>query len=207
MTKTENTAVNRLIEQAHTRSLDADDALFSSPPPSRSRDQLGGVSETGAKKSLPRPFPNRIAPIEPPAPMPRHRVPSSTQTQLHAAPPAQVQRPAELEDSGLLELDEVEDDDDVPVIIDEPAVRIADIKPIAARPSELGGMLPAVDEQAWYEESVGVDRLEVDRVDETQHGTRFVRRKSRATSMLLLGAAFATGLVATAVIAWPSRQA
>ncbi len=186
MTKTENTAVNRLIEQAHERPLDADDALFSSPPPRR--------------HTLPRPFPNRIAGIEPPAPMPRHRIPSSTQTQLAAAPPPA--RPAELEDSGLLELDdEVDDDDDLPLTIGEPALRLADIQPIAARPSELGGVLP-IDEQSWYEESVGVDR-----VDEAQLGTRFVRRKSRVPSMLLLGAAFATGLVATAVIAWPSRQA
>lgn len=183
MTKTENTAVNRLIEQAHSRPLDADDALFSSPPP---------------RKSLPRPFPNRITPIDEPAPLPRHRIPSSTQTQLAAAPPAAA-RPADLEDSGLLQVDE--DDDDIPMTVGEPAVRIADIQPIAARPSALG-QVPGLDEHTWYEESQGIDRL-----DEANFGTRFVRRPSRTKSVLLLCAAFATGLVATAYIAWPGRQA
>jgi hypothetical protein len=173
MTKTENTAVNRLIEQAHSRPLDTDDALFSSPPP---------------KKSLPRPFPSKA--IEPPAPMPRHRIPNSTQTQLAAAP-----RPADLEDSGLLQVDD-EDDDDIPVTVSEQPIP-ADVKPIAARPSALGA---GIDEASWYEESQAVDRL-----DDVQIGTRFVRRKGRGKSILLLVGAFATGLVATAYIAWPSR--
>jgi hypothetical protein len=180
MTKTENTAVNRLIEQAHSRPLDTDDALFSSPAP---------------KKSLPRPFPSKA--IEPPAPLPRHRIPSSTQTQLAAAPPAVVARPADLEDSGLLQVDD-EDDDDIPVTVSEQPIP-ADVKPIAARPSALGAV-PGIDEASWYEESQAVDRL-----DDVQIGTRFVRRKSRGKSVLLLVGAFATGLVATAYIAWPSR--
>src|SRR5688500_15384039 len=71
-TRTENTAVNRLIEMAHERPLDADDALFSPP----------------SKKTLPPPFP-------------RTRAPHSTQTQLAPAPPAiakpVVARPAPTE--------------------------------------------------------------------------------------------------------------
>jgi hypothetical protein len=109
-------------------------------------------------------------------------------------------RPADLEDSGLLQVDE-DDDDDMPMTVAEPAVRIADIKPIAARPSALG-QVPGIDEHSWYEESQSVDRL-----DEASFGTRFVRRPSRTKSVLLLCAAFATGLVATAYIAWPGRQA
>jgi len=184
MTKTENTAVNRLIEQAHSRPLDADDALFSSTPP---------------RKSLPRPFPNRIVPEDEPAPLPRHRIPTSTQTHLAAAPAAP--RPADLEDSGLLQVDD-DDDDDIPMTVAESAVRIADIQPIAARPSALGAV-PGIDENTWYEESVGVDRLDL---DEAQFGTRFVRRSSRAKSMVWLGVAFAAGLAATAFIAWPGRS-
>jgi hypothetical protein len=187
MTKTENTAVNRLIEQAHSAPVDADDALFSSPP--------------SRKHSLPRPFPNRIGPVDPPAPMPRNRIPNSTQTELKAAPPAAKKtiRPDDLKDSGLLQVDD-DEDDDLPMTIGEPAVRVADIQPIAARPSALGH-IPGIDENNWYEESVGVDR-----VDEAQLGTRFVRRPSRAKSFLLLGAAFAAGLAATAYIAWPSKS-
>ncbi len=176
-TKTENTAVNRLIEQAHTRTLDADDALFSSPP---------------SRKTLPRPFPGRIdVSADPPAPLPRNRIPASTQTHLAAAPPAP--RLADLEDSGLLQVD---DDDDMPVTVSEEPIR-----PIAARPSALGAV-PGLDEAAWYEESIGVDRL-----DEASLGTRVVARPNRARSMLWLSAAFAAGLVATAVVAWPGRSA
>jgi hypothetical protein len=182
MTKTENTAVNRLIEQAHSRPLDADDALFSSPPP---------------RKSLPRPFPNRITPVDEPAPMPRHRIPSSTQTQLTAAPPAaKIARPSDLEDSGLLEVDDADDDDDMPMTVAEPAAVVA----AAGAPVRLADIKPMSDESTWYEESVAVDR-----VDEAQLGTRFVRRTSRTKSVLLLCGAFLTGLVATAYIAWPSR--
>ncbi|HUQ02660.1 MAG TPA: hypothetical protein VM261_09210 [Kofleriaceae bacterium] len=195
MTKTENTAVNRLIEQAHSRPLDADDALFSSPPP--------------RKSSLPRPFPNRITPVDEPAPMPRHRIPSSTQTQLAAAPPAQKQiaRPSDLEDSGLLEVDDdagADDDDDMPMTVDEPAaVAPAAVAPMraAAAPVRIADIKPLSDESNWYEESLGVDRL-----DEAQLGTRFVRRSSRTKSVLLLCGAFITGLVATAYIAWPGRS-
>jgi hypothetical protein len=180
MTKSENTAVNRLIEQAHSRPLDTDDALFSSPPP---------------KKSLPRPFPSKA--IDPPAPMPRHRIPNSTQTQLAAAPPAVVERPADLEDSGLLQVDDEGDDDDIPVTVAEQPMPV-DVQPIAARPSALGAV-PGIEANR-YEESQAVDRL-----DDVQIGTRFGRRKGRGKSILLLVGAFATGLVATAYIAWPSR--
>ena len=50
--------------------------------------------------------------------MPRHRIPSSTQTQLTAAPPAaKIARPSDLEDSGLLEVDDQDVDDDMPMTV------------------------------------------------------------------------------------------
>ena len=208
-TKTENTAVNRLIEMAHTRSVDTDDALFSTPSPS------------ARKPPLPRPFPGRMTvPVDPPAPLPRTRAPHSTQTQLAAAPPAArpSQRPDEVStlpfdqiDEDLLDSDDV-DDDDMPITIAEAAPRpaampaalppltIGPVTPLAARPSALGAV-PGLEEASWFEESVGVDRF-----DETSLGTQGVPRSSRARTMLWLSAAFAAGLVATAIVAWPGRS-
>jgi hypothetical protein len=217
-TKTENTAVNRLIEMAGTRPFEADDALFSSPPP--------------ARKTLPKPFPARIgAPVDPPAPLPRARTPHSTQTNLAAVTPASQPGPQEeistrpfdqIElDPELLDSVEDEVDDDLPITVAEeaapvrgrapapipvapapaaiPPLTIGPVEPLAARPSALGA-IPGTDEANWFEESVGIDR-----VDEASLSLRGPARASRYRTMLWLSAAFAAGLVATAVVAWPGR--
>lgn len=238
-TRTENTAVNRLIEMAQTKTLDTDDALFESPPPAR-------------RPALPRPFPARIAaPADPPAPLPRRRAPQATETGLTAVPaaappvlappvletPSPVPppaidalahapqedvptRPFDQLDPELLdeELDEhleahLEDDgdqlDDMPITVAEPLPRVAapipplaigPVAPLAARPSALGAIpsLPG-DEAAWFQESLAVDRVELS-------GPVPRRRSSRARSMLWLSAAFAGGLVATAIVVWAAGK-
>lgn len=75
---TDNTAVNRLIDLAQQRPVEADDALF----------------ETPKRIPLPPPFPARGASSTMPPPLPRNRAPAATRTDLHAAaPPAPVPAP------------------------------------------------------------------------------------------------------------------
>ncbi|MBK7195006.1 MAG: hypothetical protein IPH80_21205 [Myxococcales bacterium] len=72
---TDNTAVNRLIDLAQQRPVEADDTLF----------------ESQKRIPLPPPFRARGASSTMPPPLPRNRAPAATRTDLHAAaPPAPV---------------------------------------------------------------------------------------------------------------------
>ncbi|MEZ4400778.1 MAG: hypothetical protein R3B06_12205 [Kofleriaceae bacterium] len=136
---TDNTAVRALIEAAQGKHVDADDALF----------------EPARKPLLPPPFPARAARASMPPPLPRHRAPSSTRTDLHAAPPPAPQvaapvvarRPSEHEvptrPFDQIELDELTEEPTLPPpVLPAPAARIvgaptvrASAPPVAPRPS------------------------------------------------------------------------
>jgi hypothetical protein len=71
---TDNTAVNRLIDLAQQRPVEADDTLF----------------ETPKRIPLPPPFRARGASTTMPPPLPRKRAPAATRTDLQAAPASTV---------------------------------------------------------------------------------------------------------------------
>jgi hypothetical protein len=159
----ENTAVNRLIEMAHGRSLEADDALFSEPRPS-------------PKKVLPPPF--------------RARVPASTQTALKAAPqPANPYVDEPVAPPPIKRMPVEAEAVDIPVDVEDPTPLPA---PLPHLMHDMTG--------SWFERGLELEAEE--------RSARIERRRSsgRMRTALWLTAAFAAGLVATAIVAWPGKS-
>lgn len=216
--KRDNTAVNELIDLAQQRPIETDDALFAAP----------------RRPTLPPPFRPRTTGAMPP-PLPRHRAPAATRTDLMAtaprpapapviAPPAPAVPPARIvseHDAPTRPFDRIDADD--LALEAEPSPPVVEVAPARVAPTVVAPVpldrTPSVEAAFWAGSDGAVDvdlddaprpvrlrsRRYVPGRDEATQIARIPGRRPARTG-LWIAAAFALGLGATALIAWPRGQ-